>query len=141
MEEKLPRGLRNNNPGNLIKSRDWFLGEKRPSTDNRFKQFYAMSYGYRAMFITLDTYRKNGFDTIEKILKKYAPNVENDTEVYIRRVELATGIGRNEKLFYWKGHEYIKIVAAMSQVENGVPAIMEDVLAGFEMQDRIIRRG
>ena len=46
----LPRGLRNNNPGNIRKNSDVFQGEK-TSSDREFKQFKSMAYGYRALLI------------------------------------------------------------------------------------------
>lgn len=46
----LPRGLRNNNPGNIRRNSDVFQGEIRPSKDKSFKQFETMPYGYRAIF-------------------------------------------------------------------------------------------
>ena len=49
-KNNLPRGLRNNNPGNIRINDDLFQGEIRPSKDKSFKQFTTMAYGYRAMF-------------------------------------------------------------------------------------------
>ena len=44
----LPRGLRNNNPGNIRNSSTVWVGEITPSKDKSFKQFKSMAYGYRA---------------------------------------------------------------------------------------------
>ena len=134
----MSRGLRNNNPGNIRNSNDLFLGEIRPSTDRSFKQFETMPYGYRAMFICLATYfNKYGRDTIDKIIKAWAPPSENDTEKYIATVESFTGINRYHRLTMNDGKAYISIVAAMSRMENGVNAVMSDVKAGFGLQSRI----
>ena len=54
----LPRGLRNNNPGNIRKNSDVFQGEK-TSSDREFKQFKSMAYGYRAIFKILLNYGRN----------------------------------------------------------------------------------
>lgn len=135
----MTRGYRNNNPGNIEKNKDVFQGEVIPSRDKRFKEFRTMAYGYRAMFVTLDTYRKRGLDTIDKIIHSWAPSVENHTEVYIREVEKRSGINRNKELTKYSGEDYIKIVAAMSYVENGIEADMNDVLSGFDLQNRIKR--
>ena len=43
-EKKLPRGLRNCNPGNIRINSDLFQGEIRPSKDKSFKQFETMAY-------------------------------------------------------------------------------------------------
>ena len=65
----MSRGLRNNNPGNIEKNRDKFQGEIIPSQDKRFKQFKSMAYGYRAMFVTQQTYLKEyKRDTVKKII-------------------------------------------------------------------------
>ena len=135
----MTRGYKNCNPGNIEIGKDVFQGEIRPSQDKRFKQFQNMAYGYRAMFVTLDTYRKRGLDTIEKIINSWAPTVENHTQKYIESVEKWSGVPRLKKLTEHSGEEYIKIVAAMSRVENGIPANMNDVLTGFAKQERIKR--
>lgn len=135
----MTRGYKNCNPGNIEISKDVFQGEIMPSHDKRFKQFQNMAYGYRAIFVTLDTYRKRGLDTIEKIINSWAPTVENHTQKYIESVEKWSGVPRLKKLTEHSGEEYIKIVAAMSRVENGIPANMNDVLTGFAKQERIKR--
>ena len=47
----LARGMRNNNPLNIIKSEkiNW-QGEVKPSTDPNFAQFETLEYGLRAAF-------------------------------------------------------------------------------------------
>lgn len=68
-EKKLPRGLRNNNPGNIRINSDLFQGEVRPSKDKSFKQFETMAYGYRAVFRILSNYYRNyKLDTIRKMI-------------------------------------------------------------------------
>ena len=54
---KQARGLRNNNPLNIIKSEkiNW-QGEVKPSTDPNFAQFETMEYGLRAALCLLRTY-------------------------------------------------------------------------------------
>lgn len=136
---KQTRGYRNCNPGNIRISSDKFQGEIQPSQDKAFKQFETMAYGYRAMFVTLDTYRKRGLDTIEKIVRSWAPPVENHTDVYISSVERWSGVSKDKRLTQFSGDDYISIVAAMSRMENGVAPDMSDLLAGFVKQDRIKR--
>lgn len=136
----MSRGLRNNNPGNIEQNSDNFQGEIKPSRDIRFKQFESMPYGYRAMFVTLHTYLvKYNRDTIEKIIAAWAPSIENHTENYINCVVNWSGIPRDFKLTAKHGTSYIHIVAAMSRMENGVAANMEDVIKGFELQNKITR--
>ena len=76
----MTRGLKNKNPLNIRKSKDVFLGENPQSTDVAFKQFTSVAYGYRAAFLTLGTYLSRGLNTVEKIVKTWAPPNENSTE-------------------------------------------------------------
>ena len=133
----MSRGLRNNNPGNIRINSDKFLGEVIPSQDKSFKQFQTMAYGYRAMFIDLSSKLKRGLNTIEKIINVYAPPFENNTKAYINSVSKWSEVPKDKVLSLNSGQEFIKIVAAMSRVENGKPADMNDVIAGFKLQDRI----
>lgn len=133
----IPRGIRNNNPLNIRRSADKFQGEKVPGTDPAFKQFETMAYGYRAAFVVLGTYLSRGRNTIEKIVRSWAPPTENNTEGYISSVEKRSGVGRNKVLAADSGSDYRKIVAAMSHCENGIPAVMADVEAGFRLQLKI----
>ncbi|PXV63873.1 hypothetical protein CLV62_112123 [Dysgonomonas alginatilytica] len=135
----MSRGLRNCNPGNIRINNDKFQGEIIPSQDKSFKQFRTMAYGYRSMFVVLDTYRKQGLNTIEKIIGRWAPPNENNTQAYIDSVAKWSGVDKNKVLTNYDGDDYIDIVAAMSRMENGVEAVMGDVVAGFELQNRIMR--
>ena len=63
----MTRGLRNNNPLNIEKTRGGnpWQGEVVPSKDKRFAQFTTVAYGYRAAFKLLNNYQRNyGLDTI-----------------------------------------------------------------------------
>ena len=133
----LPRGLRNNNPGNLRIGKEAFLGEIKPSQDSAFRQFKSMAYGYRALFVNLAGYLGRGLNTIDKIINTWAPATENHTSSYISAVCRNTGIDRNKVLTDSSGDEYIKIAAAISYVENGTKPDMSEVAAGFELQDKI----
>lgn len=132
-----PRGIRNNNPLNIRRNGDHFQGEVVPGSDREFKQFTTMAYGYRAAFVVLGTYLAQGRNTIEKIIRAWAPPHRDNTEAYIANVEKRSGVGRTKVLTAESGGDYRKIVAAMSYSENGVPANMADVEAGFRMQRKI----
>ena len=130
-KNNLPRGLRNNNPGNIRINGDLFQGEVRPSKDKSFKQFETMAYGYRAMFVILRNYIRNyKLDTIRKMISRWAPTNENHTENYIRVVAERSGILADELVYPENREIMIRIVAAMSYVENGVEADMPDVITG-----------
>ena len=131
-----PRGLRNNNPLNIRHSADNFQGEIQ-GNDKSFKTFSSMPYGYRAGFVILGTYLSRGLNTIEKIISKWAPPVENDTESYIKNVEKWSGVSRHKVLTGTDGTDFILIVAAMSFVENGLNADISAVRAGLKLQTKI----
>lgn len=133
-EKKLPRGLRNCNPGNIRINSDLFQGEIRPSKDKSFKQFETMAYGYRSVFRILSNYRKNyGLDTIRKMIGRWAPENENDTDAYIKAVSDYAGIPADDTINIADREQMIRIVAGMSKVENGREANMSDVIAGWNL--------
>lgn len=128
------RGYRNNNPCNIRISTDVFQGEVRPSGDKAFKQFETMAYGYRAAFRILKTYINNyKCDTIRKIISRWAPKSENHTESYIKVVSERSGIPEDDIIYPDNREMMIRIVAAMSFVENGREAEMSDVIRGWEL--------
>ncbi|MBQ5594711.1 MAG: structural protein P5 [Alistipes sp.] len=130
----MSRGLRNCNPGNIRHSKVRYKGEVQPSRDAEFKEFCSMGYGYRAMFVLLDSYRSRyGLCTIRQMLGRYAPPSENFTEGYVRFVSSRTGIAPDEIVNTRAARDMVPIVAAMSQIENGVPATMDDVELGWRL--------
>lgn len=127
------RGINNKNPGNIRQSPTKYLGEVRPSRDKAFKQFETMAWGYRAMFVLLDTYRRNGYKTLRQMISRYAPPIENHTDNYIEFVSERARVFDNVELNTHDPAEMIPIVSAMSQMENGIPAKPEQVREGWEL--------
>lgn len=126
-------GYRNNNPGNLIKGGNSFLGEIIPSTDPRFRQFKSMEYGYRAGLKLLLSYISKGYNTIDKIINRWAPSNENDTQAYIKSVVQQTGIPAGKVLTTSSSDYLIKIMSAISQHENGVKPDISSIQKGWEL--------
>ena len=131
-----PRGIRNNNPLNIRRNADDFRGEIK-GNDKTFKTFSSMTFGYRAAFVILHTYLTEGCNTIEKIIARWAPSSENNTEKYIANVEKWSGVSKEQILTAADGADYIMIVNAMSAVENGRNADIGQVIAGFALQNKI----
>lgn len=128
------RGLRNCNPGNIRRSRVRFKGEVIPSRDASFKEFSSMAYGYRAMFVLLDSYRRRyGLGNIRAMIERYAPPTENFTDGYVRFISRRTGIEPDTDVDTRSPRDMIPVVAAMSEIENGVAPVMADVEAGWEL--------
>lgn len=129
----LPRGLRNNNPGNIRWNSDVFQGEK-TSSDREFKQFKSMAYGYRAIFKILSNYGRNyHLKTIRQMIGRWAPENENDTGAYVKAVSDYAGIPADDPIDINDREQMIRIVAGMSKVENGREADMSDVIAGWNL--------
>lgn len=125
----LPRGIRNNNPGNIRISANAWQG-KVPvgsNTDGAFEQFQTYAYGIRAMIKNLLSYYASGLNTLERIIYKWAPPTDNNpTPAYVAYVAKKTGFGPTQTLDLTNQNTMRKIVIAMAEVENGRPAITPD---------------
>jgi ribosomal protein S17E len=132
--QKVSRGLRNNNPGNIRNSKTVWQGEIIPSKDNSFKQFKSMAYGYRALIKLLQNYRKlYDLKTVAELINRWAPSNENNTAGYITRVCKEMQVPSTHVPDINDKATMCAMAAAISQVENGVPAVMEDVRKGWEL--------
>ena len=112
-ETNNPLNLRYN-PSNSWKGQ---VGEVRG-----FCKFKNIAYGFRAAWRVLNNYLKNGHNTIEKIISRWAPPKENDTENYIKFVCDDTLISRHMVLKNATLHDYwtlIMILRAMAKMESG----------------------
>lgn len=86
------------------------------------------------MFIVIRTYiQRYKLNTIRGIISRYAPSSENHTENYIRVVSERSGIPADDPVYADSREMMIRIVAAMSYVENGREAEMSDVIRGWEL--------
>ena len=97
-QSNLPRGLRNNNPGNLVKTSIPWEG-KIPHSKNT------------------DIYK--GKNTIEKLIHEFAPAFENNTVAYIASVANALGISPKFIITSISEDFLIGLCKAISTVENG----------------------
>ena len=130
----MSRGLGNNNPGNIRRAKVRYRGEVRPSRDPEFKQFESLAWGYRAIFVLLDTYRRRyGIDTLRGMLSRWAPPSENHTEAYIRAVAGDTGIDPDEPLDTRDAATMVPVAASISRVENGAKADRDEIIRGWEL--------
>ncbi len=82
------RGIRNNNPANIRRGCNW-IGLAEKQTDKEFCQFVKMTWGVRALLVTLRTYVvKHKLHTIPQIIERWAPPQDgNATNRYIEFVE------------------------------------------------------
>lgn len=130
----MSRGLENRNPGNIRRVPVRYKGEVRPSRDPHFKEFESLAWGYRAIFVLLDTYRtRYGIDTLRGMISRWAPPSENRTEAYIRAVSADTGIGPDEALETLDPATMVPVAAAISRVENGTAADPDEIRRGWKL--------
>lgn len=114
------RGIRNNNPGNLRKSKDPWQGLAEQQTDPNFFVFQSSIYGIRALARTLITYQdKYGLQTVSGIIGRWAPPTENKTDAYISEVITKTGFTADQVVNMHSYADLKAVVTAIIWQENG----------------------
>lgn len=118
---KKPRGIRNQNPGNVRWGDPWQgLVPEKQRTDPAFCQFVSAAYGIRALARTLITYQdKYNLRTIRQIIGRWAPPNENNTNAYVRAVATQTGRAANDRLDMQSYADLRPLVEAIIRHENG----------------------
>lgn len=111
------RGIRNNNPGNIRVSKDQWEGMT--GDDGAFVTFDSPESGVRALGKNLLSYGRQGYDSIEKIINRWAPPNENDTQAYIDSVVAATGIPATQSLDLSNPDTLSALAQAISFHETG----------------------
>lgn len=97
------------------------MGEVPNPTDSEFEQFVSVSYGLRAAFVIMRRYiRRYGRNTPAKIIRAWAPAVENNTQRYIEVVCKRSLIAPDEVIDYADKITMVRLVKAMAFVECGV---------------------
>ncbi|WP_277966728.1 hypothetical protein [Pantoea trifolii] len=129
-----PRGIRNNNPGNLN-----FVGQagatKEGGENGRFAVFSSMQDGIAALHRQLKLYFSRGVDTVEKIVNKYAPaSDDNNVSAYIKQLVGATGKQADEKLDSGDQETVFKLIRGIVNHENGKGYVSDrDILSGIQL--------
>lgn len=117
-----PRGIRNNNPGNIRKTTDDWRGllPAAQQTDQAFFRFESPAWGIRALASIMHTYQvKHGLKTVRAIISRWAPPEENDTEAYIATVAKAMGMDPEKPVDLMQGDTMRGLVLAIIKHENG----------------------
>ena len=138
MKDMISRGIRNNNPLNIRRSKDQWKGMSKTQDDRSFCQFESLEYGWRAAFylLTRTYYHKYRLYTIRGIISKWAPSCENDTLAYVQNVSRLTGIDPDEPIGIpsEKPSRWMMVGVAMAIQENGTSSIdYFAMLRGWEM--------
>lgn len=109
-----------NNPLNIrySKANNWIGQDKENPNVRGFVKFASVGYGVRAAILLLLRYRNRGCTTIRKIIDRWAPSSENDTDAYVKFVE-----DRYRFVFgslEWKGERsLVELVRIMALYESG----------------------
>ncbi|MEN4919452.1 LPD38 domain-containing protein [Achromobacter spanius] len=128
MPSNAPRGIRNNNPGNIQKGVG-FAGEVE-GNDPRFAIFATPEDGIRATARNLLTYqRQHGLDTVQDIVNRWAPPSENDTGAYVQQVARALGVDAGERLDLSDPSTLARLTTAIIRHENGMQPYTAEELA------------
>ena len=133
-----PRGIRNCNPLNIRRSKDQWKGLAEAQNDRAFCQFKSLEYGWRAAFylLTRTYYHKRRLYTIRTIIRRWAPESENNTEAYVNNVSKLTGIPADEPLGIplEKPSRWMALGVAMAIQENGTSSLdYFAMLRGWEL--------
>lgn len=110
------RGIRNNNPGNIVYSplNAW---QGQTGSDGTFARFSSPQYGLRAMFKLMNTYiNSNKLDTIDKIGSRWTATEQGAWKANVARF---AGIAMNAKLNYSDKASMLKIANGIVVAENG----------------------
>ena len=125
--EKLPRGIRNKNPGNIKLGTDWD-GLAAEQTDPTFCIFDEAVMVIRALMRILLTYRfTHNKKNIDSIIRRWAPPSENDTDAYIVFVSKKMGIEPME-IIDNSIEAYLPLVKAIIQMENGMQPYDDELI-------------
>lgn len=119
VDASAPRGIRNNNPGNLN-----YAGQEgatlEPGAGGRFARFNTMAEGVTALGRQLRLYASRGNDTIEGIINKYAPGSDhNNVAKYIATMVASTGFGARQHLNFNDPATVAAMERGVITMENG----------------------
>lgn len=134
----LPRGIRNNNPGNIRRSGERWEGLARPDElkpfqvgESAFCVFSDAVFGIRAMARILQAYQgRIGLRTVAGMINRWAPpNDNNVTDAYVTTVCTSMGVAGNQPFSFDNPDLGARMLGAMIRVENGMQPYSADQLA------------
>lgn len=138
----LSRGIRNNNPGNLIYTSIAWQGKipysKNIDDGKKFEQFIDVKHGVRALILDVYNDIKKGKNTIRKLISEFAPPNENNTSNYVVVVSKAIGLKPDDVIKVVDFDLTYNIVKSIIKHENGNDAkyiVDSDILDAFDMID------
>lgn len=127
-----PRGIRNNNPGNI----DWIenpakrwrgmVRKETPEEGGRFGVFDTPANGVRAIGGELRVDERRGVRTVAGLIRNWAPSNENNTAAYVGAVARELRVEPDDEIDV---ESYLpRLVAAIVRHENGAqPYALDDI--------------
>lgn len=121
-----PRGIRNNNPGNLN-----YVGQNGAMLEDhatpRFARFNSAFEGFAALGKQIKAYyngtsKAAGYQklqSVEDIISRFAPASENNTQAYINKLSKMLGVGRGDSLNIQDPQVLATLMNGITQIENG----------------------
>lgn len=127
------RAERNNNPGNLN-----YAGQTgavlEDGSNARFAKFGSTAEGVSALAKQLQRYGDRGLDTISKIINKYAPSSENNTQAYIDALSKRLGVSGDQKLDLNDSSTLTGLIKGIARHEAGSEYLSDsDLMTGLSM--------
>lgn len=113
-----------NNPGNIR------------SGPNGFKKFPTMKHGFKAMAVLLHTYVNSGYNTLDKIINRWAPSSDgNNPKHYISTVSKNANVDKDYVITDadFKNGNMLNVMYFMTKVEQGRVPDIKDLYEGFNM--------
>ena len=130
MNQQLPRGIRNNNPGNIRHGANWLgLNPNGRNIDSGFCVFTAPVYGIRALAKVLVNYKRiYGLNTGRQIVNRYAPPNENQTTAYIQSVAKQLGVYPDTVIDIEERGVLTVFIKAVIRMENGIQPYSDELI-------------
>lgn len=126
--QELPRGVRNNNPGNIrrVEGTAW-VGQAEEQDDPDFVQFDSPEYGLRAIAVILANYKiRDGVTTIDEAIRRWS---STDQDAYVANVAMDCHVPPTETIDLEQYLPYI------------LPAIVAQECAGYAYPEQTILNG
>ena len=112
----MTRGYQNNNPGNVDRTNIAWAGMASEQKDPRFITFTSGAYGFRCMARIIRGHFGT-YNTVEKIIARWAPAIENETASYIKDVADRMGVSAKRPLTW--DIDALPLLRAIAIHENG----------------------
>ncbi len=132
------RSFRNNNFGNLnfVGQEGASLEAKNAKGEARFAKFNTPEEGFRALANQLTSYSEGtskaaGYkklNTVEDIIKLYAPQSENDTSNYVDSLSKKLGVKSNQQLDLKDPKVMTQMMRGIATIEGGNPQVTNDFM-------------